>query len=203
MCFKITIDSSVQVWTSQYLLITSGACFKWPTSHTPCREKETPAMRTFRRIQLQSSALQRKFLQLQWKRQQLPRLNLHNGYLSLLNHRVFILFFFFLYAFLFPLSNLGFLTYLDQKSCRLFFFFSPPSDNLVICLQINCKRFTVHLKAKRIHISQLPPPFQTHDHPSIYTVTVQSLCTMQETSYVYKAMHQLVPHKVITAQRSL
>lgn len=203
MCFKITIDSSVQVWTSQYLLITSGACFKWPTSHTPCREKETPAMRTFRRIQLQSSALQRKFLQLQWKRQQLPRLNLHNGYLSLLNHRVFILFFFFLYAFLFPLSNLGFLTYLDQKSCRLFFFSPPPSDNLVICLQINCKRFTVHLKAKRIHISQLPPPFQTHDHPSIYTVTVQSLCTTQETSYVYKAMHQLVPHKVITAQRSL
>lgn len=112
-------------------------------------------------------------------------------------------FFFFLYAFLFPLSNLGFLTYLDQKSCRLFFFSPPPSDNLVICLQINCKRFTVHLKAKRIHISQLPPPFQTHDHPSIYTVTVQSLCTTQETSYVYKAMHQLVPHKVITAQRSL
>lgn len=86
---------------------------------------------------------------------------------------------------------------------QAFLFFSPPSDNLVICLQINCKRFTVHLKAKRIHISQLPPPFQTHDHPSIYTVTVQSLCTMQETSYVYKAMHQLVPHKVITAQRSL
>lgn len=135
MCFKITIDSSVQVWTSQYLLITSGACFKWPTSHTPCREKETPAMRTFRRIQLQSSALQRKFLQLQWKRQQLPRLNLHNGYPSLLNHRVFILFFFFLYAFLFPLSNLGFLTYLDQKSCRLFFF-SPPH---LITLSYVCK----------------------------------------------------------------
>lgn len=202
MCFKITIDSSVQVWTSQYLLITSGACFKWPTSHTPCREKETPAMRTFRRIQLQSSALQRKFLQLQWKRQQLPRLNLHNGYLSLLNHRVFILFFFSLCFFVSSLKS--WLSDLFRlEILQAFLFFSPPSDNLVICLQINCKRFTVHLKAKRIHISQLPPPFQTHDHPSIYTVTVQSLCTMQETSYVYKAMHQLVPHKVITAQRSL
>lgn len=155
MCFKITIDSSVQVWTSQYLLITSGACFKWPTSHTPCREKETPAMRTFRRIQLQSSALQRKFLQLQWKRQQLPRLNLHNGYLSLLNHRVFILFFFSLCFFVSSLKS--WLSDLFRlEILQAFLFFSPPSDNLVICLQINCKRFTVHLKAKRIHISQLP-----------------------------------------------
>lgn len=171
MCFKITIDSSVQVWTSQYLLITSGACFKWPTSHTPCREKETPAMRTFRRIQLQSSALQRKFLQLQWKKAATSQAESPQR-LPFTFKIIGFSFFFFLYAFLFPLSNLGFLTYLDQKSCRLFFFSPPPSDNLVICLQINCKRFTVHLKAKRIHISQLPPPFQTHDHPSIYTVTV-------------------------------
>lgn len=203
MCFKITIDSSVQVWTSQYLLITSGACFKWPTSHTPCREKETPAMRTFRRIQLQSSALQRKFLQLQWKKaatsqaespQRLPFTFKSQGFHS-----------FFFFSLCFFVSSLkSWLSDLFRlEILQAFLFFSPPSDNLVICLQINCKRFTVHLKAKRIHISQLPPPFQTHDHPSIYTVTVQSLCTMQGTSYVYKAMHQLVPHKVITAQRSL